>query len=361
MIIENIKLENFRNYERLELEFNKKTNIFIGNNAQGKTNLIEAIYLSSMSKSFRTNTSSDLVKFDKDFAKVIVNVKDDDIDRKVEIIIDRNSKKIIKKNGKLIRKTSELFNNIMIVIFSPDDLLIVKSDPIKRRTFIDRELCQLKPKYYLALTNYNKILKQKNALLKERNINSNLIEVLDLQLAKEGTIISKYRKAFCLELCKISNITQKNITNNKEELVINYLNSYKNDEISEENLYNILKESRNKDIERGYTTVGPHRDDISFYVNGIDVKKYGSQGQQRTCALVLKLAEIELIKKETDKYPILLLDDVLSELDNERQELIISNLNMVQLFITTTEIPKQYKDKKEIKVTKIKKGKTYEV
>ncbi|MBK5253154.1 MAG: DNA replication/repair protein RecF [Peptostreptococcaceae bacterium] len=359
MIIKSIYLENFRNYEKLEVEFNEKVNILIGNNAQGKTNLIEAIYLSSMSKSFRTNTSSDLVSFNKEFAKVKVKVKDDDIDRNVEIRIDNNSKKIIKKNGKIIRKTSELFNNIIIVVFSPDDLSIVKNDPIKRRTFIDRELCQLKPKYYLALTSYNKTLKQKNALLKERKFNDNLIEVLDSQLAKYGTIISKYRKVFCLELCNISNKLQKSITDDKEELVIKYINNFKNNEITEENLYNILKENRKKDMEKGYTTVGPHRDDISFYINGIDVKKYGSQGQQRTCALTLKLAEIEIIKNETEKYPILLLDDVLSELDSERQEKLISHLDMVQLFITTTDIPKQYKDNNEIKIIKIKKGTVY--
>jgi DNA replication and repair protein RecF len=359
MIIKSIYLENFRNYEKLEVEFNEKVNILIGNNAQGKTNLIEAIYLSSMSKSFRTNTSSDLVSFNKNFAKVKVNVKDDDIDRNVEIIIYNNSKKIIKKNGKLIRKTSELFNNIIIVIFSPDDLEIVKNDPIKRRNFIDRELCQLKPKYYLALTSYNKILKQRNALLKEKKVNEDLIEVLDLQMAKYGTIISEYRKVFCLELCRISNKIQKRITKDKEELVIKYINSFKNNEINEENIYNILKENRKKDIEKGYTTAGPHRDDISFFINGIDVKKYGSQGQQRTCALTLKLAEIELIKKETDKYPVLLLDDVLSELDSERQEQLIRNLDMVQLFITTTDIPKQYKEKKDIKILKVEKGNIY--
>ncbi|NLY82108.1 MAG: DNA replication/repair protein RecF [Clostridiales bacterium] len=356
MIVKSISLENFRNYEKLEVDFNKKVNIIIGNNAQGKTNLIEAIYLSSMSKSFRTNTSSDLINFKKDFTRVIVKVRDDDIDRKVEIRIDKNNKKIIKKNNKIIRKTSELFNNIIIVIFSPDDLSIVKNDPIKRRTFIDRELCQLKPKYYLALSNYNKILKQRNALLKERNINNNLIDVIDSQLAKYGAIISKYRQVFCLELCNLSNTTQKSLTNNKEELVIKYLSSFKNNEISEEKLFNLLKENIKKDIEKGYTTVGPHRDDISFFINGIDVKKYGSQGQQRTCALALKLAEIDLIKKETDKYPILLLDDVLSELDQERQNLIIKHLKMVQLFITTTEIPDQYKEKENIKIFKVKNG-----
>lgn len=356
MIVKSINLENFRNYEKIEVDFNEKVNIIIGNNAQGKTNLIEAIYLSSMSKSFRTNTSSDLVKFNKDFTRVTVKVRDDDIDRKVEIRIDKNNKKIIKKNGKLIRKTSELFNNIIIVIFSPDDLSIVKNDPIKRRTFIDRELCQLKPKYYLALTNYNKIIKQRNALLKERNINDNLIDVIDSQLAKYGTIISNYRQIFCFELCKLSNITQKGLTDNKEELVIKYLSCFKNNEISEENLFTLLKENIKKDIEKGYTTVGPHRDDISFFINGIDVKKFGSQGQQRTCALALKLAEIDLIKKETDKYPILLLDDVLSELDQERQNLLINHLKMVQLFITTTEIPDQYKEKDNIKIFRIKKG-----
>ena len=355
MIIKSIYLENYRNYNKLNLSFNKNINIFIGNNAQGKTNLLEAIYLSSMAKSFRTNNSGELVNFNCDYAKIIINALEEDIDKKIEILINKNSKKSIKKDGKTINKISELLNNVRVVIFSPDDLDIVKSDPSVRRDFINRELCQLKPNYYNALINYNKLIKQKNILLKDINKDINLLDILDAQIAKYGALIVKYRKSFCSELDNISKKIQSDLTKGKENIEIKYLSNIEN--LNEEEIFLKILNNRNKEIEKGYSIIGPHRDDFDIFINNINVKKYGSQGQQRTCSLTIKLSEIEIIKKETGTEPILLLDDVLSELDNERQNLLIEKISDIQLFITTTEIPRQYKEKKDINIVKIKEGK----
>ncbi|HKK96273.1 MAG TPA: DNA replication/repair protein RecF [Anaerovoracaceae bacterium] len=355
MIIKSIKLDKYRNYLSLDLEFNNKINIFLGNNAQGKTNLLEAIYLCSMAKSFRTNNSGELVNFNSDSAKVVLNAKEEDINKKIEILINKNSKKNIKKDGKTINKTSELLDNVRVVIFSPDDLNIVKSDPSKRRDFINRELCQIKPKYYDALISYNKILKQKNYLLKNTNKDENVLDILDIQMANYGYIISKYRKAFCNELDYISKNLQLELTNKKEELKIEYKSNI--DNLNKEEIYIKIVSNREKELEKRYSIIGPHRDDFDIFINNINVKKFGSQGQQRTCALTIKLSEIEIIKKEAGTAPILLLDDVLSELDNERQNLLVEKIKDIQLFITTTEIPKQYKDKKDIKIVNIKNGK----
>lgn len=360
MYIKNIELTNFRNYSHLKVDFNKNVNLFLGNNAQGKTNLLESIYITSIGRSFRTNKDSDLVKFDKDMAKVKVEAEKEVFDTSVEITIKKDAKKSIKKDGSNIKRTSELLENILIVIFSPEDLKIVKDEPEKRRKFIDRELCQIQPLYYDSLTNYKKTLAQRNTYLKEENIENNILDLWDTQLAHYGARIIHIREKFVKKISDFSGKIHSSITNGKESLFLEYNPNIAYMESPEELegfFYDEIKKALKNDFRQRTTTKGPHKDDISFYVNGVDMRSFGSQGQQRTCALSLKLAELNLIKEETDEDAILLLDDVMSELDIERQEYLIKTLKNNQLFITTTDISGDIlKSFPEAKVIYIEKG-----
>lgn len=354
MYIKEIELKNFRNYEELHLEFNENVNFIIGNNAQGKTNLLEGIYLSSIGKSFRTSRDNEMIGFNKDFCRVKVKGEKELFPVEVDITLKKDLGKAIKINGVNITKSSELLENIYIVIFSPEDLKIVKDEPEKRRKFIDKELCLLRPSYYDALSNYKKVLTQRNTYLKEYNIEPSILDIWDMQLAKYGAAIISMREEFIKKINLISKEIHSNITNGKEELKIEYSPNIKNSDNLEDVIYEILKESRQNDLRLRTTTKGPHRDDIEFYINEINVRSFGSQGQQRTAALSLKLAELNLIKEETGESAILLLDDVMSELDETRQKFLIKSLSEIQLFITTTEITDSLKDV-------IAKGKIYTV
>ena len=345
MYIKNLEIQNFRNYDKEEIEFSPKTNIIIGNNAQGKTNIIESIYTTSIGKSFRTNKDSEMIKFDRDNAIVrviAINKYNDEI--KIDIIFNKKDKKRIKINGSNTTKNSEILKNIFIVVFSPEDLKIVKEGPEKRRRFIDRELCQIRPIYYHNLAKYKKIVLQRNVLLKENIFekhNEDLFDVWDKQLVDYGNLIIRDRSVFIKKISEISNKIHKEITNNKEELEVIYENNVSIDidaENYKEMYFDKVKKNRKRDFYRKNTSIGPHKDDLKILINGIDARSYGSQGQQRTAALSLKLAEIKLIEEETNEKPILLLDDVLSELDISRQQFLISTLKDLQIFITTTEI-----------------------
>lgn len=341
MYIKNIELKNFRNYDELNLDFSKNVNLILGNNAQGKTNLIESIYLTSIGRSFRTNKDSDLVKFDEKSAKIKVDAEKEVISTCVEIDIKKDSKKSIKKDGIHIKKTSQLLENILIVIFSPEDLKIVKDEPEKRRKFIDRELCQIQPLYYDSLSNYKKTLLQRNSYLKEEHIDNGIMDLWDTQLAQYGARIINIRKKFVKKISDFSGQIHQSITNGKESLFLEYnpnIEYIENLKEQEEYFYDEIKKAFKNDYRQRTTTKGPHKDDISFFVNGINMRSFGSQGQQRTCALSLKLAELNLIKEETDEDAILLLDDVMSELDLERQQYLIKTLKDNQLFVTTTDI-----------------------
>jgi len=341
MYIKDIELTNFRNYDDLHVDFNPNVNLILGNNAQGKTNLLEGIYLTSIGRSFRTNKDSDLVKFNQNLEKVRTSAVKEVYDTSVEIIIKKDAKKAIKKDGVNIKRTSELLDNILIVIFSPEDLKIVKDEPEKRRKFIDRELCQIKPLYYESLSNYKKALLQRNMYLKESHIDNNILDLWDVQLAKYGSRIINMREKFVKKVSDFSSRIHGSITNGKESLFLEYnpnINFIEHAEDKEGFFYDEIKKSFANDMRQRTTTKGPHKDDISFYVNGINMRNFGSQGQQRTCALSLKLAELNLIKEETGEDAILLLDDVMSELDIERQEYLIKTLKENQLFITTTDI-----------------------
>lgn len=348
MYIKNIELKNFRNYKELKLKFNKNLNIIFGKNAQGKTNLIEAIFLSSIGRSFRTFHESEMIGFDGNNLYVKVNAEKEFTNTNIEINIIGNRKKIIKKDGKLVRKTSELMRNIIIVIFSPEDLKIVKEDPEKRRKFIDRELTQIKPAYYNCLSNYKRTLFQRNSYLKEEKIDEEMLKLWDEQLINYGSKVIHMRKAFIDKISLYSGRIHNNITNGIEKLEIKYspnINFIEN--IEEQKIFfrNKIESCRNNDIRVRSTTIGPHKDDIKFFVNGIDVRNFGSQGQQRTCALSLKLAELDFIKEETGEKGILLLDDVMSELDKFRRDYLIKTLQENQLFITTTEIDEKVLEK----------------
>ncbi len=340
MYIKEIELHDFRNYRELSVKFDPGVNILHGKNAQGKTNLLESIYITSMGKSFRTNKDKELIRFGADFFRVKIKaVKEDDIS--VELAVNQEGKKGIKIDGIKARKLSQLFENIYIVIFSPEDLRIVKDEPEKRRKFMDRELCQIRPAYYNSLGQYKKTLAQRNAYLKEERIEPDVLDIWDSQLAEYGSEVIRHRERFIERLDSISREIHESITNQRESLEVSYEPSIDPCPDSSDlryAFYEELQKNRERDLKTGTTGKGPHKDDLKLQIGGIDIRSFGSQGQQRTAALSLKLSEIRLIEEETGESPILLLDDVFSELDQERQNYLVHSLENTQIFITTTEI-----------------------
>ncbi len=366
MYIKNIELKDFRNYRYLDTSFSEKVNIFIGNNAQGKTNLLEGIYLNAMAKSFKASKDKELIRFGEDFCKIKTTAFFDDEDHTTEIVINKEGKKGIKLDGVRIKKTSELLERIFIIIFSPEDLKIVKDEPEKRRRFIDRELCQIKPGYYIMLNEYKKALKQRNAYLKEPSVEKWALDIWDCQLVQFGSEVISRRNEFVKKINEISRDIHSRISGGAETLSLKYESnidiSNTGDDIEDieaikEKFYNILKETADDDIRNRNTGRGPHKDDLKISADDIDLRKFGSQGQQRTAALSLKLSEIKLIEEEIGEKPILLLDDVLSELDNDRQTYLINSLGGNQMFITTTDISgKVARSLPEGKIFKIRSG-----
>ena len=334
MWINKIKVNNFRNYDNEEIELNKNINIFYGENAQGKTNIIEAIFLSSMGKSFRAKKDKEMIKLSENKAmiEILFNKKDRDGKIKIEL----QNKKNVYLNGIKLKKLSELLGNINIVIFTPDDINILKGGPQNRRRFLDIMISQLKPNYMYNLNLYLKTLEQRNNYLrqiKEYNKDENLLEIWDEKLAEYAFNIYNYRNEFINKIKnKIKNIHSE-ITNNKEEIEIEYLTECE----SKEKYLKLLKDRRKLDIIKGYTTKGIHRDDFIIYINKKELNIYGSQGQHRTAILSLKLSELNIIYEETGEYPILLLDDFMSELDEKRREHFLKNIKNTQIIITCTE------------------------
>ena len=357
MYIEKIELEGFRNYEKVETEFHKNINIITGENAQGKTNLLESIYFTSFGKSFRAARDREMIGFEKDYCRVSALYVKDDEKEKLDIALSKDGRKSAMIDGRNIERISELINDHYAVIFSPEDLKIVKDEPEKRRKFIDSELCQLSFSYFNSLSKYKKILSQRNSYLKEKNIDDSLLGVWDENLAEEGCKIILKRKEFIERLSEISSNIHNNITDGRENPEIEYKSSIpfieERNELKDLFLKSLNK-SRERDIYNGNTGYGPHKDDIEIKIKGKSTRKYASQGQQRTVALSLKLAEIELIKEEKGDYPILLLDDVFSELDEGRQRYLVDYLDMMQVFITAAEVPekilKTFPESKKIKI-----------
>ncbi|MGP1544449.1 MAG: DNA replication/repair protein RecF [Candidatus Fimenecus sp.] len=349
MVISSLKIKDFRNYENAEIKFDEKLNIILGENGQGKTSILEAIYINSFGKSFRASHDKEMVKFGKKGFYSQILIHNEDEKEKIEIFFE-NGKKIIKINENPIKKLSELLNCLHIVAFSPEDLKIVKEDPQKRRNFMDISLCKMKPLYFAALSNYKKILIQKNILLKEEYPNREMLEIWNLELAKYGTKIIKERYEFIKKIAIIAGNIQEKISDSKEKLEINYVTNVfkqidlKENEDLEKNFFKKLCEQIENEIEKRTCILGPHRDDIDIIVNGVNMRKYGSQGQQKTAALALKFSEIEIMKKEFSEECILILDDVLSELDESRQKYLIESFKNVQIFISATEISNELKE-----------------
>ena len=334
MLITNIKLKNFRNYKELNLELSNGINIFYGDNAQGKTNIIESIYLSAIGKSFRTNKDNELINFNEKYSEIIINYSKKDRNGKIKI--ELSDKKNIYLNDIKLKKLSELLGNINIVIFTPEDINILKDGPSSRRRFLDIMIGQLRPNYIYILNNYNKVLDQRNNYLKQikyENKSEELLEIWDEKLAEYGEKIFNYRNEF---FEKIKNKIEKihnNITEDKEKIKLEYLSSCEN----KNNFLNILKNNKKIDIIKGYTNKGIHRDDFMVYINNTLVNIYGSQGQHRTAMLSLKKAELEVIKDDIGEYPILLLDDFMSELDEKRRNNFLQSIEDMQVIITCTD------------------------
>ena len=334
MILKSVELNNFRNYESLHMELDSGTNILYGDNAQGKTNILESIYVNGTTKSHKGSKDREMIRFGCEESHIRTIVEKGGVDYQIDMHLKKNSSKGIAINRIPIRKASELFGILNLVFFSPEDLNIIKNGPSERRRFLDMELCQLNKLYLYELTRYNKILNQRNKLLKDIIFRPELkdtLSVWDDQLVESGKKIIEAREEFVGELGVIVQKIHKSLSGNKEELIL----SYEPDSRAEE-LEKKMMEYRERDMKLGQTTAGPHRDDLSFFVDKVDIRRFGSQGQQRTSALSLKLSEIELVKKSIHDTPILLLDDVLSELDSNRQNLLLNSIHDIQTLITCT-------------------------
>ena len=333
MNITKLKLENFRNYDSQEIEFNKGINVIYGDNAQGKTNILEAIFLCSMGKSFRTSKDKELIKINKDFAKLNIEYEKSDREGKIEYII--SEKKSIAINGVKIKKLSELLGNINSIIFSPDDMEILKDGPQKRRKFLNMLISQLRPRYLFNLNAYNKTLEQRNNYLRQikmENKPEELLEIWDEKLAEYAKEVFFYRSEFIEKIMKKIVEIHNKITDGKEKIQIFYQSDFEDQKQFKE----VLEKTRKQDINRGYTTKGIHRDDFSIKINEKELDLYGSQGQFRTALLSLKLSELYTIYDEIGEYPILLLDDFMSELDEKRRKKLLENITDAQVLITGT-------------------------
>ncbi len=334
MWIKNIKLKNFRNYNYEQINLEKNINIFYGENAQGKTNIIEAIFLCSLGKSFRAKKDIEMIKLDEKYSNIEIEYEKTDRDGKIKI--ELGEKKNIYLNGIKIKKLSELLGNINIVIFTPDDINILKGGPQNRRKFLDIMISQLRPNYMHLLNLYLKTIEQRNKYLRqirEENKDEKLLDIWDEKLADYAINICKYRTEFIEKIIKKIKKIHENITAEKEEIEIKYITECKD----KDEYLKILKQRRKLDIIKGFTTKGIHRDDFMIYINKKEINIYGSQGQNRTAMLSLKLSELQVIYDEIGEYPILLLDDFMSELDSKRRKNFLENIKNTQVIITGTE------------------------
>ncbi|MFV2049451.1 DNA replication/repair protein RecF [Metabacillus litoralis] len=347
MFINELKLKNYRNYEELTIQFENKVNVILGENAQGKTNVMESIYVLAMAKSHRTSNDKELIGWDKEYAKIEGNIEKYNRSTALQLVISKKGKKA-KLNHIEQEKLSQYVGAMNVIMFAPEDLNLVKGSPQVRRRFIDMEIGQVSAIYLHDLSRYQKIMQQRNHYLKllqmRKQKDQTMLDVLTEQLCEAAAKIIYKRLQFVSELQKWAEPVHSGISRGLETLRIKYKPSV---DVSED--YDLTKmieayeqkfaKIREKEIERGATLAGPHRDDLTFFVNDHDVQTYGSQGQQRTTALSLKLAEIDLIHNEIGEYPILLLDDVLSELDDYRQSHLLNTIQgKVQTFVTTTSV-----------------------
>jgi len=341
--IDSLCLKNFRNYDNFKINFNSGVNVICGKNGLGKTNLLEAMFLCAVGKSFRTSKDTELIKNDKEKYEVGISIKDD-INESVYITYDRKKERSIKINGLYIRKMRHLMGTLMAVVFAPEDLLLITSGPAARRKFMDISLSQLSQSYYYDLVVYNRIVNQKNIYLKNKKTDSIQIDVFNEQLAETGSRIIIERLKFIDKINEISEEIHSFITENKEFLKIRYAGSFKIEENGEydiekvkESFLNVLNLNKDREKDREFCLFGPHKDDIDIFLNDENLKMFGSQGQKRTAVISMKIAELKLMENLTGRKPVLFLDDVLSELDKNRQEKLLNFIGKIQTFITCTE------------------------
>lgn len=342
MKIENLAIQNFRNYKNLQTNFDEKVNIFIGKNAQGKTNLLESIFYCCIGKSFKSCKDKELIKWGEEFSEIKIVARKKYRDIEIDIKIFKNQKKVIQINKLPIRKIGELIGEINIVFFSPQELKLVRESPDERRKFMDIDISQNNKRYFYQLSRYEKILANRNKLLKNsQNIDvvKETIDIWDRALIASAKMIAFEREKFVNQIIPYAQKAHSYISGGKENLSLTYKCGcgIALDEKFETNMDKLLKKNLEKDFKLGYTSIGVHRDDIDIYLNDVEVKNFGSQGQQRTVALSLKLAELENMFNINGEYPILLLDDVFSELDIDRQRRLLKFVDRTQTFITCTD------------------------
>lgn len=334
MIVKSLELKDYRNYNILNMQFSNGTNILYGENAQGKTNILEAIYICGTTKSHRGSKDKEIVNFIEEEAHVRVILEKNSIPHRIDLHLKKNKAKGVAIDGIPIKRQGELFGMLNLVFFSPEDLYIIKNGPAERRRFLDLELCQLDKIYLNHLSSYNKVLMQRNNLLKQISSNRTLMDTLnvwDEKLIEYGQKIIESRNDFVINLNELVGEIHKKLTGGREELKLIYEPNVKSSDFDLK-----LKKSLDRDINLKMTNIGPHRDDLSFMLGEVDIRKYGSQGQQRTAALSCKLAEIDLVKTIIKENPVLLLDDVLSELDRQRQNYLLNSIGDIQTIITCT-------------------------
>lgn len=342
MKINSLVLSNFRNYKTLSVKFDDNINIFLGKNAQGKTNLLESIYYCCIGKSFKSCKDKELVRWGEESGYIKLSASKKYREEQIEIKLNKTQKKNILINSLPIKKIGELIGEINIVFFSPQELKLVRESPEERRKFMDIDISQNNKRYFYQLSRYEQILANRNKLLKNSSslsIVKETVDIWDRALVASAKMLAFEREKFVKEILPYAQKAHSYISGGKEELNLVYKSGclVSMDENFEKNMDKLLKKNLEKDFKLGYTSVGVHRDDIDIFLNGIEVKNFGSQGQQRTVGLSLKLAELENMNNINGEYPILLLDDVFSELDLDRQRRLLKFVNRTQVFITCTD------------------------
>jgi len=345
MFLKRLKLNNYRNYDSLDFEFTKNKTLFVGKNAQGKTNLLEAVYYLSSLNSSRIKKDKELIKFGCEFSSVSANVMKADTDVELDILIHPPKNKILKVNGLKKNKSRDFVRVLSTVSFSNSDLLLLRGEPSDRRKWLDNAICQVYPAFLDKVNKYNKIRLQKANYLTEfqggYGLNYDMLDVFNTQLANSSANIMYLRMKFLSELEKIAKVKHLSISK-EEDMKIGYENTINAEFTTVSNLstmvYDKLNEVKDEEIKKGQCLIGPHRDDVSFFINNLDAKRYASQGQQRTIVLALKLSELDIIQEKTNDMPVLLLDDVLAELDNLRQNYLLDTIKEgVQTIITSVD------------------------
>ncbi len=348
MRIKNIEVHNFRNYEKLNVDFNDNINIFIGNNGEGKTNILESIYVLAITKSHRSYIDKALITNNKSIMKINGKVETLNGSKNLELIMNQKGKRV-SINKIVSKKVSDYISNMSVVLFSPDDLELVKDSPSIRRKFLNIEIGQLDNRYLYYLNDYNELLKTRNEYLKSvnlENVNKEYLDIINKQMCDKASYIYNYRNVYIDSLNKYLGKISKNLCD--KDIELKYVSSVNNSE----ELLNKLNDNLKREIVLGSTLHGPHKDDFEIYIDDLDARNYGSQGQQRMCVLCIKFAELEVFNEKKKEYPILLLDDMFSELDNIKKNKIVEYLNNnIQVFITSTDINDI--DKKLLKNAKI--------